>query len=709
MAIERQSHTTNTTTAGYALYDDNWKGQTFLTVAAYTIDSVKIKMYRKNDPGIVTVGIYEVDINLRPTGVALTTATMTGTDITDDTDGAVYEFDLTNYALTAATTYAIVISCTGGNVLNAIFPFYSIDEGYTDGKMVTSNNGGVGWSDGTAGCDFYFTTYSPGLVTPDSKVTKQLVAASLSEIWYESAAGTMTQLADSVGNINAEAYALSMFEAYGKVFVCNGTVKKVIDFTNYKIQTDDIKDTVAGATSYPMHGTKITGAGGAGMIVDYITAIDDAAYIYGKKTNTTAFVAGELVSGTNSDDTTVKFDIKAGTTETAPTIPHFYDWTVYGNSSIYGVMPDKATAGCNWRGRALISGDEDYSHQWYMPRQANPWDWHWVANDAGAPIRGGNSEQAGEVGDDVITIIPYNKDYLIVGCANSLWNFAGDPAEGGSLLQFDDTAGILGADAWCKDKEGNLIIVATTGILIIPKGFGGAKNLTEESYPDFIKDLAYTPGTHKLTVAYDRQRHGINIFKTTLATGANSCWWYDLKTGGLFPESYNAEHGVFSAFYYEASNPDYKKLLLGCNNGYVYAHDDDAKSDALADDSNSAIDSYVTFGPIPLDKENNEGVINSLVGVTTGGLSGDTLTDSNNVTYKMWVGRSADEVVGKLKANTSPNVSGTITAPGRGRGAYHRKKVRGVFAGIRIGNSTAAQTWGLERLLISGKKGGKSK
>jgi hypothetical protein len=73
----------------------------------------------------------------------------------------------------------------------------------------------------------------------------------------------------------------------------------------------------------------------------------------------------------------------------------------------------------------------------------------------------------------------------------------------------------------------------------------------------------------------------------------------------------------------------------------------------------------------------------------------------------MWVGLSADEIAEKLVANTSPNLAAVIAAPGRNRGAAIKRAVRGAYAGIRIGNSTATQTWGLERVVLEGKKAGR--
>jgi len=77
------------------------------------------------------------------------------------------------------------------------------------------------------------------------------------------------------------AIKLVMIEAYQKVFIANGSILKIVDFINTKLSTADIKpdDKVI-----PKKGTIITTGTGedtAQMIVDYVTASDGAALIYG--------------------------------------------------------------------------------------------------------------------------------------------------------------------------------------------------------------------------------------------------------------------------------------------------------------------------------------------------------------------------------------------------------------------------------------------
>jgi len=681
--------------SGRSIFQANWDGQTFTTDAAYTCTSVKIKLYKSNNPsGDVTVSLRATSAGV-PTGDDLASATVACSEITT-TPGAWHEFVWDSpVQLDGSTQYAIVIKALDADSDNRIF---SRCDGssptYSGGTGIDSSTGGSSWTVESA-YDTMFEVWSDALT--DKTYSRQLIAIGGNKVWYESVAGTMSALNDADNDVNTFT-PLEATEAYQKIFIANKTKLKVADFVNTKITTTDV------GSHPPDFHTILTGeTSGAKMVVDYITTLTGACTIYGKRTTDATFSSDETVTGVDGDGNAISFTTSAA--EDAP--PHWYDYNVYGGSAAFGSLPDQATLICRWRGRIVLSGDEDYPHQWYMSRQRNPWDYNYVANDAGAPIAGADGD-AGEVGDIVIALIPFNKDYLVVGCANSIWFFVGDPAEGGSLLELDSVTGILHARAWCKDKHGNMYFVGTTGINRIPKGFDQLENLTELSYPDFIDDLAFNSNDHRLLMAYDPIRHGIHIIKTTIDTGANSCWWYDLRTEGLFPESYPTACGIFAAHYYESTDPSYRGLLFGCNDGYLRYADDGAKDDDIGA-SDAAIDSYVTFGPFALGGENQEGIVASIVGVTTGGGANGSIADSSALTYSAWTALSADNVVEKLAANTTPNAAGTIAAPGRNRGARKRKPIRGLYAGIRIGNNAATQTWGLERLIIESRVKGRVK
>lgn len=704
-------------------------GQTFTPQISHTLQKVELLLYRTGAVETVTIEIRPTSSDV-PLGTdaayseALASITVDVSEITNVDTGEWVKFVLdTPIALTADTKYAIVAASNiVGGATNVTWHADATDAIYTRGSMCSYT--GAAWGEGSPGpYDFTFREYGGptiGVSPPVSNVeyTKKLVAVGANELWYESSAGTMGPLAGSVDDLDVSK-GLDMVEAYGKIFIANGTNLKVADFVNIRLHTTDIKPA---DKTYPRHGTVIEAVSGgasygAKMVVDYITAIDDGAYIYGKLITTAKFKNSNLCEVTITEGD-VSFTLDADQVDG----PHWYDWTVYGNSSVFGAMPNQTTIVSLYQGRLVLGGDADYSHMWYQSRQANPWNFLYGINDAQSAVAG-NDADAGEIGDVITAVIPYKDDFCIFGAAGSIWYLVGNAAEGGVILELSLTAGILASKAWCWDNQDNLYILATTGLLKIPRGFGQPENLTGQSYPNFIKDLDYDDVDDRLTMAYDRIRHGIHICKTELADGTNKNWWFDLKitskegpVGGLFPETFPEECGVCSMFYYESNDPDYRDLLFGCYDGYIRFSDDSAEDDNIGADVDTdveAIDSYVCFGPTPLARENREGKITSLVGVLAGGGIGSTSPlqpDSDDVDYEIFTGLSAAKVLERLKAATrSPNIAGVISAPGRIRGSVKRQTIRGAFAGIRIGNDDAKETWALERLLVNAKEIGRIK
>ncbi len=532
---------------------------------------------------------------------------------------------------------------------------------------------------------------------------KRLAGVANDEFWYEDinvAAGTMVELAAANGDIDTSDN-LNIFEAYQKVIVVNGTNLKVADFANTRL-------TVNTLTTAPTRNSIVTQAtSNATMVVDFVSA--DKTKIYGRTTSGTfVTTGGYTLSGGSMDPTT---EVPSAVAE-ATTTPLWYDYTVYPGGSA-GTLPTQAYLGCLYQGRVVLSGDSDYPQQWYMSRQTDPFDYAYVTGgtDAQSPVFGGAAD-AGESGDIVRALIPYRDEYLIFGCATSMWYLTGNPAQGGEIMELDLTVGIFGANSYCFDGGGNLYFWGTNGLYKTTMP-GQPRCVTAIPLPAIVRDEAADTSTHRITLAYDRTRSGVLVCITKLSDGSNSNYFYDLKTetqdkaGGFFPETYPDECGPYSLFYYSANDPANRDLLVGSKDGYIRKFDPTANDDDIGA-TDQAINSYVTFGPMKLG-EMSMGVVSSIVVETAGGQSGGGLTDSSAPTLNMWVGLSSDEIAEKLVANTSPNLAAIIAAPGRNRGAAIKRPVRGAYAGIRVGNSTATETWGLERIVLEGKKAGRIK
>jgi hypothetical protein len=682
-------------------YPGQVPGMTFTPSITHTITRVGVFLTR-------TAGGSDYSFDFRiestlvggePSDVALTNQTVDWSTVTTNVAGEWVYVDLdTPIELTASTTYAIVIAKTGDG---------TIQWGYEVGAPVYA--GGKGYFVFIAGDPNLYLAYTPerdftfreyGYVaenvdppSTDRAFNRSLVAVAGGTLFYEGSSAMTELTAVSTEGLLNTTNLLQMCEAYQKVFVVNESILRVADFGNVKITTASIG-------TPPVKGALLTGGtSGATMVVDYITAISGATSVYGQRLDSKTFVSGETVTGTG-----VSFVLNANEV----TGPHWYTWTVYGaDATTYGTMPAHAALICLYRGRVVISGNKRYPFQWYMTRQNHPFDFNYTSNDAQTAVAGNNAD-AGELGDIITALIPYKDDYLIFGCGSQIWFLAGDPAAGGSLNELDLTTGIYGPDSWCFDNVGSLYFWGTNGIYktTIP---GTPENISRAYLPNLVKDEAVDSSTHRISLAYDPRRGGILIAIVKFSDNSHSNYFFDLATQGFFPES-SADTGcaIYSQHFYQGDAPDYRRLLIGCADGYIRYHDEDTNSDVDKDDVATAVNAYCTWGPLELSQnEDYYGILSALEVVTAGGASGGSQADSNNVSYNIFIADTAEEILEKLSANTDYRVTGTIVAPGRPRGARIRKRFRGMYLGLRLWNSTAAETWSINKIIGTIKQGGR--
>jgi hypothetical protein len=522
---------------------------------------------------------------------------------------------------------------------------------------------------------------------------KRLATAGNNEFWYEDinvAAGTMVELAAANGDIDTSDQ-LTMASVFQKVFIANGANLKVADFINTKL-------TVTALTTAPTRGSTVTQAtSNATMIVDFVNTAKTEIYGY-TTSGTFTTTAGHTLSGGGMDPET---RVPSAVAEAATT-PHWYNWTVYpGGAS--GAMPEKAYLITVYRGRVTLSGNPQYPNQWFMSKVADPFDWLYGADDPMSAVAGNNAD-AGQCPDIVRSLISFHDDYLIFGCASTIWILRGDPVAGGSLDNLSDTTGIFGSDSWCFDDARNLYFWGSGGIYKVEDvAAGEISNLTEMVLPDLINDEAADPTTHRITMGYDKKRHGIVVCVTVLATGVNSNYFYSFKTKGFYPESYPNECGPYSIFYYDANDTTYADLLVGCKDGYIRKFDNSAKDDDVGG-SDDAISSYVTYPITPLSNvEDQDGKLTELVFDLSGGAAGGDAGDTDGVSYEL--GSDAETVLEDIIDGATAFTSGTLS--GTGRQNKIRPRMRGAYAGLKLYNSTASETWAINRVLYGTQKAGR--
>lgn len=136
-----------------SIYGTDYKaGLYFKTSSAYLLSKIRIPLNRVGTiSGNATATIYEADVNHKPTGSALGSATLACSSIFsvssgDKTNVINYvSFDFTTpVSLQGSKEYCIIVSC-GGDSSNYLNIITSISNVYNDFARVYTNNGGSTW------------------------------------------------------------------------------------------------------------------------------------------------------------------------------------------------------------------------------------------------------------------------------------------------------------------------------------------------------------------------------------------------------------------------------------------------------------------------------------------------------------------------------------------------------------------------------------
>ena len=144
---------------------NNWWAQTFTASSSYTLNSIKLLVYRTSTPGTITVELRNAtgDSPPKPGNTIHATDTFLGNSITTDSGGEWKETTFgTPYAVTSGTVYAIVVKAPSGDSSSPRLAWLyddSASPGLAGANLVRTTNGGSSWDD-FASHDAMFETYT---------------------------------------------------------------------------------------------------------------------------------------------------------------------------------------------------------------------------------------------------------------------------------------------------------------------------------------------------------------------------------------------------------------------------------------------------------------------------------------------------------------------------------------------------------------------
>ena len=254
--------------------------------------------------------------------------------------------------------------------------------------------------------------------------------------------------------------------------------------------------------------------------------------------------------------------------------------------------PTQTDADVIYRGRLLRTSDNAI----LASRQGDyeDFDYGKSVGDAGRAFVIQLSE-AGEVGGDVVAMIPHKDRHLLGFTSGSVWALQGDPTAGGMLRNVSREVGIVTARSWCKDHLDRVFFLSSHGFYTIGADGSGLEAISEEVIPQELTGVV-DPDT---VLFYDHDKGGVYIEIPTAAVS----WFFDTE----------------------------RKIFWPYDTGTTQSH--------------------VGIGPLKLGDATSFGRVLRLHGMTASG--------SADVTWRLLVGNSADEVADNLKTAITLAIAGS--------------------------------------------------
>jgi hypothetical protein len=308
------------------------------------------------------------------------------------------------------------------------------------------------------------------------------------------------------------------------------------------------------------------------------------------------------------------------------------------------------------------------------------------------PVTANVNWKAGQIGQAINALIPGIGNDLIFGLDHGLYRMVGHPADGGIMQVISDSVGVLTPDSW--DTADRLVYwIGPMGFHV----FDGAslQNLSMNKYDNAFTNLPAV-GWHVNTV-YDRVRHGIWVFITNATTPSQQkSFWYDLRTGGFFPFTFNNSQtcATRALFYDGNSNTFDSQVLWAGTDGYIHKWDETVAHDETVDGINEIIFSSITIGPfLPGKDVFGQYAVRGIW--TTLGDTPSGYSDSDvSVDFQLLFGDDPASALNGL----GRSYTGTWSGPGRQANIGLRQSFGAMY--VVLSNSTINKCWSFEQIVM---------
>ena len=158
--------------------------------------------------------------------------------------------------------------------------------------------------------------------------------------------------------------------------------------------------------------------------------------------------------------------------------------------------------------------------------------------------------EAGDVGEDVVALVPHKDSFLLGFTAGETWVQQGDPLTG-TRRNVSREVGIIAARAWCK-REDTIFFLSSRGLYSVGADGSGLKPVSEDKISEELTGVSDSD----CVLNYQHSDRGVYIHKT------GTDWFYDTERDGFWPftTSSTASHVLIGPFRLGTAN-SYGRIL----------------------------------------------------------------------------------------------------------------------------------------------------
>ena len=290
-------------------------------------------------------------------------------------------------------------------------------------------------------------------------------------------------------------------------------------------------------------------------------------------------------------------------------------------------------------GRMLLGVDSLNPNLFYASALDDPYDFAFGVGDGDA-FKSSGSDVAGKIQGSITAIIPAGEDTTIIGTTTSVLRIIGEVTANGQMVAASHVVGLISQFGWCHSEKLREVYALTTqglGVIAVDCPTCEVIQLSSKIVPKELRQI--NPAQTHIAMAFDVSNRLAEIALTPIASSAAvmpqpSHWIFDPATKGLFRKQYAANsHSPTTAIWYPGVSADEKCIVFGTFGGDLFKVSYQSENDC-----GQAISNFVFIGPIKLGRGGAEGGSLDMIAF-------DMASYSGALTYRVYLGRSADEAV----------------------------------------------------------------